>query len=217
MPADVKDVVLTHMHYDHVGNFHQFPIARFHLQEPEIHYAVGRYMRHRQLAKSFEPDDVCGVVRLNFDGRVVYRTGPGEVVPGISVVPTGGHSAGLQFVKVNTRRGIVVLASDVTHFYENMETGRPFTTAFHVGEMLDAYDTLRAHAPSPQHIVPGHDPEVMRNCSRPAEWPSWGCVPVGPAEEWRVAQSSISGPAGCDLDRQRCRCMQLLCIARRLQ
>lgn len=166
-PAAVNDVILTHMHYDHVGNFHKFPVARFHLQEPEMHYAVGRYMRHRQLAKSFEPADVCGIVRLNFDGRVVYRTGPGEVVPGIGVVPTGGHSAGLQFVKVNTRRGIVVLASDVTHFYENMEAGRPFTTALHVGEMLDAYDTLRAHAPTPRHIVPGHDPEVMRRYPPP--------------------------------------------------
>jgi hypothetical protein len=63
--AHVEDVILTHMHYDHVGNFHRFPRARFHLQEPEMHSAVGRYMRHRQLAKSFEPDDVCGVVRLN--------------------------------------------------------------------------------------------------------------------------------------------------------
>ena len=156
-----------HMHYDHVGNFHKFPVARFHLQEPEMHYAVGHHMRHRQLAKSFEPDDVCGVVRLNFDGLVVYKNGPGEIVPGISVVPTGGHSAGLQFVKVNTRRSVVVLASDVTHFYENMESARPFTTAFHVGDMLEAFDTLREHAATPQHIVPGHDPEVMRRYPPP--------------------------------------------------
>jgi glyoxylase-like metal-dependent hydrolase (beta-lactamase superfamily II) len=166
-PADVADVILTHMHYDHVGNFHKFPTARFHLQEPEIHYAVGRYMRHRQLAKSFEPDDVCGIVRLNFDGRVVYYNGPAEVLPGISIHPTGGHSAGLQFVCVETARGKVVLASDVTHFYENMETYRPFTTALHIGEMLDAFDTLRAHAPTPQHIVPGHDPLVMRRYPAP--------------------------------------------------
>ncbi|HVC63421.1 MAG TPA: N-acyl homoserine lactonase family protein [Acetobacteraceae bacterium] len=165
--AAVRDVILTHMHYDHVGNFHQFPQARFHLQEPEIHYAVGRYMKHRQLAKSFEPDDVCGVVRLNFDGRVVHYNGPAEVLPGISVVPTGGHSAGLQFVKVNTARGVVVLASDVTHYYEHMETGRPYTTVLHVGDMLEAFDTLRAHAPSPQHIVPGHDPDVMRRYPPP--------------------------------------------------
>ncbi len=85
-------------------------------------------MRYKQLAKSFEPDDVCGIVRLNFDGRVTYHNGPADVLPGISIVPTGGHSAGLQFVKVNTKRGVVVLASDVTHFYENKEAYRPFTT-----------------------------------------------------------------------------------------
>ncbi len=161
-PARIEDVILTHMHYDHVGNFAALPKARFHLQEPEMHYAVGRYMRHRHLARSFEPDDVCGLVRLNFDGRVSYHDGPAEIVPGISVVPTGGHSAGLQFVKVNTKRGVVVLASDVTHFYENMEAGRPFTTALHIGQMLDAFDTLRAHAASPDLIVPGHDPLVMQ-------------------------------------------------------
>ena len=167
-PAAVEDVILTHMHYDHVGNFDKFPKARFHLQEPEMHYAVGRHMRYRQLACSFEPDDVCGIVRLNFAGRVVYHNGPAEVLPGISIVPTGGHSAGLQFVKVNTRRGVVVLASDVTHFYENMESYRPFTTAFHVGEMLEAFDTLRAHAASAELIVPGHDPLVMRRYPAPS-------------------------------------------------
>jgi glyoxylase-like metal-dependent hydrolase (beta-lactamase superfamily II) len=167
-PASVEDVILTHMHYDHVGNFDKFPRARFHLQEPEMHYATGRYMRHRHLARSFEPDDVCGIVRLNFDGRVVYHNGPDEVVPGISVVPTGGHSAGLQFAKVNTARGVVVLASDVTHYHGNMETGRPFTTALHIGEMLDAFDTLRAHAASPDLIVPGHDPLVMRRYPPPS-------------------------------------------------
>ncbi len=161
-PTRVEDVILTHMHYDHVGNFDKLPRARFHLQEPEMHYAVGRHMKYRQLAKSFEPDDVCGVVRLNFDGRVVYHNGPADVLPGISIVPTGGHSCGLQFVKVKTRRGVVVLASDVSHYYENMETYRPFTTAFHVGEMLEAFDTLRAHAAGVDLIVPGHDPLVMQ-------------------------------------------------------
>ena len=58
--------------------------------------------------------------------------------------------------------GTVVLATDVTHFYENLEKNRPFTTAFHVGGMLDGFDRLRALAPSPQHIIPGHDPLVMQ-------------------------------------------------------
>ena len=66
----VKDVVLTHMHYDHVGNFDRFANARFHLQEVELHYTTGRYMRHPFLARSFEVDDICGIVRLNFARRV---------------------------------------------------------------------------------------------------------------------------------------------------
>jgi len=49
----VKDVVLTHMHYDHVGNFHRLPSAQFHLQEVELHYTTGRHMRHPFLARSF--------------------------------------------------------------------------------------------------------------------------------------------------------------------
>jgi glyoxylase-like metal-dependent hydrolase (beta-lactamase superfamily II) len=158
----VEDVILTHLHYDHVGNFHRFPAAQFHLQETEIHYATGRYMRYPRLAHSFEVEDIVGVVRLNYAKRVIFYNGGAELAPGITLHPVGGHSMGLQFVRVHTRRGWVVVASDTTHFYENMMTGRPFTTAFHVGLMLEAYDALRAQAPTPQHIVPGHDPLVMK-------------------------------------------------------
>jgi glyoxylase-like metal-dependent hydrolase (beta-lactamase superfamily II) len=157
----VQDVILTHLHYDHVGNFHRFPKAQFHLQEPEMHYATGRYMRYPRLAHSFEVEDVVGMVRLNFARRVLFHNGGAELAPGITLHPVGGHSMGLQFVRVHTQRGWVVVASDVTHFYANMDTGRPFPTAFHVGLMLEGFDALRAAAPSPAHIVPGHDPLVM--------------------------------------------------------
>lgn len=161
-PAAVEDVVLTHLHYDHVGNADRFPAARFHLQEAEIHYATGRYMRYPRLSHSFEVDDICGVVRLNFARRLMLHRGFHELRPGITLHPAGGHSAGLQFVRVHTARGFVLVASDVTHFYENLGSGRPFTTAFHVGEMLEGFDLLEATAPSGDHIIPGHDPLVMR-------------------------------------------------------
>ncbi len=161
-PAKVETCILTHLHYDHVGSFHKLPAAMFHLQEKEMHYATGRYMRFPKLSHAFEVDDVCGIVRMNFAHRVVFHTGRAEVAPGIEVIPAGGHSAGLQFVKVFTKRGWVVLASDVTHFYENMQTGRPFTTAFHVGEMLEGFESLRKEAGGDdRRIVPGHDPKVM--------------------------------------------------------
>jgi glyoxylase-like metal-dependent hydrolase (beta-lactamase superfamily II) len=163
----VEDVVLTHMHYDHVGNFDRFANARFHLQEIELQYTTGRYMRFPFLARAFEIEDVVGLVRLNFAQRVMLHTGPVDLFPGITLHPVGGHTPGMQFARVHTRRGWVVLASDVTHYYENFETGRPFTAAFHIGQMLEAYDALRAAAPSPQHIVPGHDPLVLRRYPAP--------------------------------------------------
>jgi glyoxylase-like metal-dependent hydrolase (beta-lactamase superfamily II) len=166
-PEAVSDVILTHLHYDHVGNFHKFPAARFHLQEREMGFATGRYMRYEKFGRSFEVEDVVGMVRLNFKGRVELHAGDVALAPGLSLHFTGGHTAGLQIVRVHTRRGWVVLASDAAHFYENMQTNRPFTTAFHLGDMIDAYRTVERLADSPDHIIPGHDPLVMRQYPAP--------------------------------------------------
>jgi glyoxylase-like metal-dependent hydrolase (beta-lactamase superfamily II) len=160
-PADVGDVVVTHLHYDHAGNFDKFPNARFHIQEPEMHFVAGRHMQYHGIAHGYEPDDVCSVIRLNFARRVVHYDGDGEVAPGIRVHRTGGHTDGLQFVTVHTARGWVVVASDASHFYDNFTDYRPFTRAFNVGDMMTAFDRLRSLAPSPDHIIPGHDPLVM--------------------------------------------------------
>ncbi len=166
-PAEVADVIITHLHYDHAGNFELFPKAEFHIQESEVHYATGRHMRYPRLAHGFEADDVCRLVRLNFGRRVRMHDGDAEVAPGIRVHRTGGHTAGLQFVTVHTARGWVVVASDAAHFYENMESQRPFPTAFHVGDMFESFDRLAALAPTPDHIVPGHDPQVMARYPAP--------------------------------------------------
>lgn len=158
----VQDVILTHLHYDHSGHFDRFAKAQFHLQEQELHFATGKYMRHPRMSYSFEVEDVCGIVRMNYQQRVLFYDGDGAVSPGIKLYRTGGHSAGLQFVSVHTKRGWVVLASDAAHFYENLDSNRPFTIAYHVGEMLESFDRLRQVAPSRHHIIPGHDPMVMQ-------------------------------------------------------
>src|SRR5262245_36125565 len=163
----VRDVILTHLPSDPGGHFHKLRNARFHLQEREMAYATGKYMRYPRIGHSFHVEDVVGMVRLNFKGRVEMHAGEVEVAPGLTLHPTYGHSDGLQSVRVHTKRGWVVLASDATHYYENMATNRPFTTAFHIGGMLDAYRTLERLAPTPRHIIPGHDPHVMKEYPAP--------------------------------------------------
>ena len=164
----VKDVVITHMHYDHVGTFDVFESARFHLQDDEMAYATGRHMRHRQFNHGYEVDEVVGMVRMVYNDRVQFHRGEATLAPGITLHRIGGHTHGLQCVRVHTARGWVVLASDCSHFYEHIEKRRAFPTMFSVGDALEGYDTIEQLADSADHIIPGHDPEVMLRYAAPS-------------------------------------------------
>jgi len=158
---DVAEIVITHLHNDHVGTFDAWPNARFHLQDAEMDFATGRNMCCTVFSRPYEPDHVAGMVRLVYKNRVVFHDGDAEIGPGVSLHRIGGHTAGMQAVRVHTARGWVVLASDASHFYEHFETGRCFTLAFHVGDVLQGYARLNELADSEHHIIPGHDPEVL--------------------------------------------------------
>lgn len=160
--AAVRDVVLTHMHYDHAGNHGMFPAATYHIQDREMAYCTGRCMCHAFQRAPFDLGDVTAMVGRVFEGRARFHDGAGELAPGLSVHLVGGHSMGLQVVRVRTRRGWVVLASDASHFYANMEQGRPFPIAASITDTLEGYGTLRRLASSPAHVVPGHDPLVLQ-------------------------------------------------------
>jgi glyoxylase-like metal-dependent hydrolase (beta-lactamase superfamily II) len=157
----IETVIVSHMHYDHCGNYDLFPRARYHLQDREMEYATGRCMCHGQLRNSYEEDYVVAMVRKLYRGRVEFHDGTDEIAPGVSVHLIGGHAKGLQCVRVKTRRGHVVLAADATHLYTHMEHGRVFPTTYNLQEVLEGYRTLKKLASSPAHIVPGHDPEVL--------------------------------------------------------
>lgn len=158
---DVKDVIITHMHYDHAGNHALFPHARYHIQDREMAYCTGRCMCHHALSHPFEPEDVKAMVGRLFDGRVQFHEGASEVAPGISVHWVGGHTNGLQIVRVHTEQGWVVLASDASHFYANMDNHRPFPVVYNVGDMLEGYEAAHRLASSPELVIPGHDPAVL--------------------------------------------------------
>jgi glyoxylase-like metal-dependent hydrolase (beta-lactamase superfamily II) len=166
-PARVDDVIITHMHYDHCGNHELFPHARYHLQEKEMQYCTGRCMTHAQIRHSFEADDVAAMVHRLFAGRVAFHDGDAELAPGVTLHFIGGHTMGLQVVRVMTARGAVVLASDAAHFYRHLDEGRAFPTVYNVADMLEGHRTVKRLASSPRHVVPGHDPLVLERYAAP--------------------------------------------------
>jgi glyoxylase-like metal-dependent hydrolase (beta-lactamase superfamily II) len=79
----------------------------------------------------------------------------------VTVHLIGGHSKGLQCVRVKTRRGHVVLAADAAHLYAHMESGRIFPLTYNVAEVVEGYTRVDRLASSRDHVVPGHDPLVL--------------------------------------------------------
>jgi glyoxylase-like metal-dependent hydrolase (beta-lactamase superfamily II) len=116
----------------------------------------------------YEIDEVVVMVRNVYAGRVEFHDGDSDITPGLSVHHIGGHTKGLQAVRVWTRVGWLVLASDASHYYANMNEYKPFSLVADVTQMADGWRKLRKLASQPQHIVPGHDPLVMHRYLAPA-------------------------------------------------
>ena len=160
--AEVEQVILTHLHYDHAGTLTDFPKAQFHIQVAEAAYATGPCICDPKTRATFDVENIVDYVRTLFAGRVTFHEGDERLAPGLWLHKVPGHTAGLQAVRVFTRRGWVVVASDATHLYANMARKNPFPIFYDEQALLDGFERIAELAPSLDHIVPGHDPAVMR-------------------------------------------------------
>lgn len=159
-PGDVPIALITHLHYDHWAGHSLFPNAEYWIQRDEVAFWTGPYGRYHAFRQSANVDALARLVTLNYANRVRIVDGDREVLPGVSVHRVGGHTAGLQIVTVETRRGPVVLTSDASHFYRNVETRQPVQIITSLPEMLQAFETIHELAGAERLIVAGHDPEV---------------------------------------------------------
>ncbi len=157
--AAVPYVILSHLHYDHCGDVEPFTRATFVLQKDELDFWSGPYASRREFRRNIEHADIARVRSLHDEGRVLIVDGTHEVVDGVWVQQVGGHTPGMQAVFVRTEKGIVVLASDSSHFFENVEQDKPFAVHTDVIDMYRAFDTMREAATSGL-VIAGHDPLI---------------------------------------------------------
>ena len=156
----ITKVIITHLHYDHAGTLADFPNARFYLQAAEMAHATGPCMCSDVLRMPFTGSHICHAVKALYSGRVEFFDGDGQVAEGVTAHCVGGHSKGLQAVRVKTASGWLCLASDATHYYENFMTRKPFPIVVDIEQMLKGFDKITALASDISLVVPGHDPMV---------------------------------------------------------
>jgi glyoxylase-like metal-dependent hydrolase (beta-lactamase superfamily II) len=165
-PEDVDTIVVSHLHYDHIGNLAAFPRAELVVPRKELEFWTGPFADRHQFVAHVEPEEIARLAEAHRSGRVRLVDGTEQIQDGITAIVVGGHSPGQQVTVVATAGGDVVLTSDAVHFYEELEADRPFGVVADLELMYGAYDLVRELGKAPGAvIVPGHDPAVMARFS----------------------------------------------------
>lgn len=170
-PEDVDHVVLSHMHFDHIGNIGLFPRATFSIARAELDFWTGPYSERTCIGWQVERDEVRAVVELQQSGRLqLVESSPAELFPGITLNVMPGHTPGQIVTHVDAGSAEIVLASDALHFYDSLRHDRPFQIFLDLAGMYESYDRLRELDSKPETtIIAGHDPEVMSMFEHVAE------------------------------------------------
>lgn len=159
-PAEIELIIFTHLHWDHCHNLDQFPNARFLVNAREYEFALDpippyyKSYEHHKLGK-----------RAPFVG-IPFETLDGEkqILPGILVFPTPGHSPGHQSVAVDTEGGMHVIAGDAVFSYDNLQPASehlPFTILGRFTDIIAAWRSLEEIVKRADVVLPGHDMRTM--------------------------------------------------------
>lgn len=160
--ATVTDLIVTHAHFDHIGTTEDYPNARFHIQDAEMEHVTGRDMTHPPFRLAYHADGVKALIDLLYAGRMEFHRGDVTLAPGLEFILIGGHARGQAILRVHTKRGWVVLASDAIHLFEEVDDERPFVIFYDLFVMLEGYRRIAKLAGNRDLIVPGHDQLVTK-------------------------------------------------------
>lgn len=155
-PQEIDTVILTHLHWDHAGNNGLFPHAAFYVQKRELEYAANPLKIQR------------GAYNYPLIAQTQYKLidGAQELMDGISVIPTPGHSPGSQSVLVDTARGTYIIAGDLICLYDCMERDPMIINGLHT-DLFEYYDSLERVAQTGFPVLPGHEPKILEHIVYP--------------------------------------------------
>ena len=156
-PDEIEMVVITHLHWDHAGNNHLFPNAKFYVQKDEIRDAAAPELKI--FAGSYDYEQI-------FKTRYNVVDGDCQILDGIRVIKTPGHSMGSQSVIIDTEKGEYLLAGDLIGMFECMDFEPWVANSLHIN-LLDYYNSFEKVRKTGAFILPGHDYKVFEHAVYP--------------------------------------------------
>ena len=147
-PEDVDIVIQTHLHNDHCENTYKCTNAKVYVQQAELDFF-----------KSPHPLDHRYYSDLLDESEVVTVEGDAEIVPGIRVVLTPGHTPGGQSVAVETTEGTAIITGFCCNSNNFPSVGPAVTSGVHL-DAIEAYESAQRVKELADILIPIHDLEV---------------------------------------------------------
>jgi len=172
-PEQVTRIVVTHMHFDHIGgitDFAQaFPAAKFYVQKTEFDFWVNSPISQRAPFKLLQnPDANKAFGELAKGPRVIQINGDMVIGPDMQLLLAPGHTPGLQAVLIPTAKGQTIVGSDSAHLFRSFKEDVPSGLIVNLPIWMETYDKLRFNAPV-ENMFPGHDVKMLTDFPKVAE------------------------------------------------
>ena len=159
-PDEITDVIITHIHWDHLDGIDLFPKARVWVQREEFEHHLDSAGTVKD--RAIDAGDAKILAGIAREGRLMLVDGDAkQIMPGITVYTGGKHTFASQYTGVRTTFGTVVLASDNMYLYENLDRHVAIAQTLDAASNLRAQQRMTTIASDPRFIVPGHDPQVF--------------------------------------------------------